>query len=92
MTLRLAGAVIANEWEFEGYAVSQNMPPLGELPLSRFCSFVRWYLTKDAEKQSEVTKFEMQLFRPPPNATVVAGPWSAEAETQAFGALKARLG
>lgn len=79
-----------NHWrEIDGWAVGHGLDDLRKLPLSRFCSFMWWYATKDAEG-SEVAKFEARLWRPVPGA-VAQGPWSPEAETAAFKGLKAQL-
>ncbi len=92
MTLRLAGMAKESWWEFDGYAVSRNMPPLGELPMDRFCSFVRWYALREAE-QKDRDKFETRLWRPPPNTKVIPkeSPWAPENENAAFAGLKAAL-
>ncbi|HEY1319096.1 MAG TPA: hypothetical protein VGF32_02565 [Streptosporangiaceae bacterium] len=81
--------------EIDGYAASRNMPDLRDLPVERFCNFVWWYATRNAESRAEVDKLRAQLWRPPPAAVRSApavGPWSPAAETAAIGALKSALG
>ena len=90
MTLRLAGFALQNWAELDGYAVSQNMPPLTDLPLDRFSNFIIWYCLRNADEK-ERAKFDQQLYRPPPGKTATKGPWTAEAETAAFAAAKAAL-
>lgn len=69
------------------------MKDLRRLPLDRFCNFIWWWLTRNAQDQVQVEKVRAILWRPPPG--VVAdrrGPWGAQAETSAFQALKAGFG
>ena len=82
---------IANEYmmTLDGFAVSRNMPPLGELPLGRFCAFVWWFFTKDSE-QKEIDKFRSRLWIPPVGE-VAQGPWSADAESKAFSAFSSSV-
>lgn len=83
-------AIAVDNWAtFDGYAVAHSMPELGELPLSRFCSFVWWMVTRNQEKK-EVDEFERKLWRPPVGE-VGQGVWSAEAEMSAFAAAKKAL-
>ena len=89
--IRLARIALDHWWAIDGFAASQNMPDLGRMPLGRFCSFVYWWATRNAEKESDITRFDAQLWRPPPGKAGM-GPWSAEAETSAFAALKKGLG
>lgn len=87
--MRLAGIAQDNWRSVDGFAASQNMPDLREMPLDRFCSFIYWWATRNAEKEADIRKFEAQLWRPPVGVVPDAGsPWSAEAETSAFAALK----
>lgn len=69
------------------------MPPLDELPLSRFGSFIFWYLTKDAQ-EADIEKFKQKLWRPPPGEVIKDEnhPWSARSEMKALGGLKQALG
>jgi len=88
----------AQQWAtIDGYAVGHAMKDIRTLPLERFCNFIWYLVTKNANEQ-EQTKARAQLWRPPPvPAGTVAppipkqSPWSAESETSAFAALKAGL-
>ena len=90
MILRLVTLAIEHWRELDGFAVSQNMPDLRELPLGRFISFIYWWATRNAETDTERSKFDARLWRPPPGEEA-KGPWSPEAEAAAFSALKAGL-
>ena len=90
MTVRLAQIAKRSWWEFDGFAVSQNMPPLGELSMDRFCSFVLWLCLRNADEPGRI-KFNAQLYRPPPGQQP-KGPWTPAAEMKSFTALKAALG
>ena len=68
------------------------MDDLGKLPLPRFLNFVHWWATRNIEDQAELDRFEQKLWMPPAGVEVSKGPWSAAAETAAFGAAKAALG
>jgi hypothetical protein len=92
VSLRLAGLALEHWAELDGYAVAHNMPPLPELPLDRFNSFVWWFFTRNADDPKEVEKFRLKLWRPPPHVVPTRdSPWSAENETAAFSGLKAAL-
>lgn len=72
------------------------MPKLTKLELDRFCNFIWWWMTRNAQNQQDVDKLKAKLWMPPKNELVNAvadkrSPWSPEAETAAFGALKASL-
>lgn len=60
------------------------------MELNRFGNFVWWWLTNGAE-EAEVTKFKNQLWQPPAGVVPDRGPWSPEAETNAFMSLKAGM-
>lgn len=77
----------------DGYLAGHGAPPLFSLPVGRLCDFTRWYLTRDAQ-ESDVAKFEAELFRPPPGAPpeTAAGPWSPEAETASLASLVSSMG
>lgn len=95
MTERLVALALEYWREIEGLAVSQNMPSLTALPLHRFCSFIWWWATRNAEDEKALAKFENAMWRPPAgwSAPIPAeSPWSPERENAAFGALKAGLG
>lgn len=73
----------------DGYAVSHGMPHLLDLPLDRFANYVYWMATKNLDEQG-IEKFRAKLWRPPRGEAPAPGsPWSPEAETSAFQALKA---
>lgn len=78
--------------DLDGLAVSLGMADLRTLPLSRFVNFVWWALTRNAQSDADIAKLKAKLWRPPPEAEVVEGPWSAEAEMAAFRNLKAAMG
>ena len=91
MTLRLAGVATAQWADVDGWAVSKNIPRLESLPLDRFAHLVWFWATRNAEEK-DVTKFRTRLWMPPKGeAADKRGPWSPEAETSAFKALKAGL-
>lgn len=60
------------------------------LTLDRFSNLVWYWATRNAEPQ-DIEKFRIQLWRPPKGVVPTRGPWSAEAETNAFRTLKAAL-
>lgn len=85
-------------WDvIDGYAVGHNVPDVRTLPLDRFCNFIWWLSTRNAN-ETDQAKARAQLWRPPP---VVPGkvatpidprsPWSAENEAKALASLKAGL-
>lgn len=78
---------------FDGYAVSQNMPPLLSLPLDRLCNFIYWFHIREAGSE-DVEEFRAKLWVPPVGAEVTdeRSPWSPEAETSALLGLQAALG
>lgn len=88
MTQRLV-YLAGQHWPvIDGMLASQGVDPLS-LPWDRFLNTIYWWATRDATSQA-VAKFEAQLWRPPPNEAPAPGsPWSPEAETAAFKALKA---
>lgn len=90
MTQRLIALAVEHWRDLDGYAVAHSMPKLQELELDRLCSFVWWWVTRNAE-QKERERFERRLYMPPKGVAPVKGPWSAEAETSAFATLKQSL-
>jgi hypothetical protein len=88
--LRLVMIALDNWREIEGFAVSQGLEDLRKMRLGRFCSFIYWYATRNAEDEASKRKFDARLWQPPPGE-VAKGPWSPEAETAAFAGLKAGL-
>ena len=90
MTQRLT-AVAVDQWrDLDGYAVAHNMGRLSEMPLDRFTNFVWWWATREAD-QKERDRFERRLYQPPKGYAPKVGPWSAEAETNAFASLRQSL-
>lgn len=90
--MRLADLAL-KYWRYvDGYAAAHGQTSrLADLDLDRFCSLVWWWATRNAEKDSDIRKFESRIWRPP-EGEVAAGPWSPEAEQSAFAALKQGLG
>ena len=83
--------IALDNWRYlDGYAVAHNLPRPDALPLDRFCHFVWFMSTRNAEKREEIDRFERQLWLPPPGE-VGRGPWAPEAETAAFGAFRAAV-
>jgi len=88
----------ANQWAtIDGYAAGHAMKDIRTLPLERFCNFV-WYLSTKNANEQEQAKAKAQLWRPPPpvpgrpvEPIPKQSPWSAESEGAAFAALKAGL-
>lgn len=54
-----------------------------DLPEDRLLNLV-YFLATDGAEPVEVAKWEAKLWLPPKGEVVTQGPWSAEAETQAF--------
>jgi hypothetical protein len=85
---------VANWAHLDGYAVAHGMPDLRELPLERFCNFVWYMMTRNAEPR-EVDRLQQQLWVPPKSERnkpiPKASPWSAENETAALKAAIATL-
>ncbi|WKW87067.1 hypothetical protein SEA_NICOLE72_30 [Microbacterium phage Nicole72] len=72
-----------------GFAVAQGMADIRTLPVSSFLDFVWHMLTRNADDKA-VEKFRRTLWMPPKGVVADArSPWSAEAETRAFQAVKA---
>lgn len=93
MTLRYGQIAEAHWPDLDGYAVGHNMPPLDSLPLGRFCNWLWWMLTRNANEQ-EKEKIRAKLWRPPPaheGPIDKRSPWSAENEMKSFASLKAQL-
>jgi hypothetical protein len=92
--MRLVASAIGAWDELDGYAVSQNMPPMQLLPLDRFLHFVWHMLVRNADRK-ERTKMEAKLWAPPPEERgkpiSPKSPWSAENEMKSFQALQAAL-
>jgi hypothetical protein len=60
------------------------------LPVGRFCNLV-WFWMTDGAERTDVEKLEIQLWTPPVGEEG-QGVWSAEAEMEAFNALRTALG
>lgn len=93
MTFRYA-QVALNHWEdLDGYAVGHGLQDPRKLPLDRFCHWVWWMLTRNANEQDKA-KTKAKLWRPPKDLEAPIdkrSPWSAENETKAFSALRQQL-
>ena len=77
----------------DGHLVGHGAKGLDELPLRRFCSFIWWMATRNAEEK-DVENFRIQLWRPPlgyQTEIPAESPWSPENESKAFQSLKASL-
>jgi hypothetical protein len=74
----------------DGEAALRGVDPMS-LPFDRFLNAVHHFATREGSPDA-VRKFEIRLWMPPPGVVATRGPWSAEAETRAFKALKAGLG
>jgi hypothetical protein len=61
------------------------------LPFDRFLNAVYRFATKDANPDA-VRSFDARLWIPPRGVVPTRGPWSPEAETNAFLGLKNALG
>lgn len=71
--------------------MAHGIPPLGSLPLDRFCNLVYYWFTRNADSK-DLAKFRNRLWVPPVGQVPTArSPWSPQAESSAFGALKAAL-
>jgi len=66
---------------------------LQELPLERFCNFVWYIFTKDAEKR-DVDKLRARLWQPPKGTVVTdeRSPWAAKNEKDSLSAFKRGIG
>ena len=75
----------------DGYALGHGVD-LEALRLDRFCNFMWWFITRNAESEQAVEKLRARLWMPPAGEVPAGGPWSAGAETAAFKALQASVG
>lgn len=95
MTIRLVRIVAASFDTIDGeLALSSGLDPL-ELPLDRFCNMAWAWAIRPADHaenpENEIKKFRARIWQPPAGVTPTAGPWSAEAETAAFGSFAAQV-
>lgn len=89
MTHRLL-AMASGQWDtFDGWTAAQGVDPLA-LPFDRLLSLIYFWATKDGDPE-QVERFYIRLWRPPPGETPTKGPWTAEAEMDAFRAFKAQV-
>lgn len=61
------------------------------LPFDRFLNAVYRYATREGTPDS-IRSFDIRLWVPPRGVAPTRGPWSAEAEAEAFRGLKNALG
>lgn len=91
MTFRLIATVQENWAHFDGWAASLNIDPM-EMPFARFMNLAYFWVTGKGEAQQEdVDKIDRRLWMPPKGVKATQGPWSPEAETQAFAAFSAEF-
>lgn len=77
---------------FDGWAAARNVDPL-DLPPDRMLSLVYYWSIRNADSREAIDKFDRRLWMPPKGREAPKGsPWSAEAETAAFGSLAAQVG
>jgi hypothetical protein len=51
--------------------------------MDRFCNLVYFWLVRNQDEDGR-RELDTQLFTPPPGQAAVGGPWSPEAEMEAF--------
>lgn len=82
--------MVEDAWStFDGWAVSQGFDPR-ELEGDRLLSAAYYWATKDGDQES-IKKFDTKLYMPPKGVAATEGPWSPEAETNAFNAFKSSI-
>lgn len=91
MTQRLLVTAAEHWYMFDGFAVAHGAGDLRELPLDRFCSYVRWYCTR-ALDEKQLAEFEAKLFMPPRGTIPTSGPWAPENETESLRAFQSAFG
>lgn len=90
MTQKLL-AIAEGHWvTIDGKAAWRGIDLL-TMPFDRFLNAVYRYATKDGTPDS-IRKFDIRLWIPPAGIAPTRGPWTPEAEMQAFRGLKAALG
>lgn len=77
--------------EISGYVTAHGGGALGDLPVDRFCSLVWWWITRNAETETDIEKIREQIWMPP-KGEKGEGVWSAESETDSLHGLMADLG
>lgn len=91
MTARLA-ATAAHHWhDLDGWAITHGVDLLA-LPPGRYYSVVWQWITRHVQEQTDYDRLDADLWRPPPGVAATEGPWSPEAETAGFAALRESLG
>lgn len=60
--------------------------------MDRFENLLWHYITTHVEDESELEKVKARLWKPPPGEAAEYGPWSAEAEMEAFASLSQAVG
>lgn len=90
MTVRLSQVALTYWADLDGLAVSRNMPPLQSLPVDRFCNFVWWWMTRNAD-EAERKRLQARIWQPPLDYVPKTGPWAAQNESSSFQSLKAAL-
>lgn len=91
MTGRLLGLLEENLTVIEGeVALHDPTVDLLEMPLPRLLNLVYFWGIRNGD-ENEIRKFDTRLWRPPPGEIPTEGPWSAEAETNAFRAFAKQI-
>lgn len=86
MTRRLVASLALYFARIDGASESDPL----DLPIDRLLNRVYAWLTADANEQA-VEKLDARLWMPPPGVVAEQGPWTAEAETSALGALQTQI-
>lgn len=90
MTQRLLSHARRNWVRLDGKAVWSRIDLL-DLPIDRFLNALYHDLSRELDEPAR-RRLDAMLWIPPPDVVPTAGPWSPQAETQAFKAVKAALG
>jgi len=91
--IRLARIATDNWAEIDGFAASQNMPPLEEMQVDRFTNFVWWWATRNISDQAALLKFKADIWRPLPGQEAAPdSPWHPANETKALESFRSALG
>lgn len=90
MTQKLL-AIAEGHWvTIDGEAAWKGVDVLA-LPFDRFLNAIYRYATRDGTEDS-IRRFNIRLWIPPAGVAPTRGPWSADAEAEAFRGLKNALG